>query len=126
MKVINIRIPENDTELFGILLRRAREEAKRTQQEMADALGIAQGQLSIYESGGRSPHFETFLRVLRQLSTDNVAETFLMHLLNGHEAYAASIAVPPEVSEHGSEKEAVEVRTEVEAEVEAAGETDAS
>ena len=107
MKTINIRIPESDTELFAVLLRRARTEAGMNQTEMAEQLGITQAQLSRFEAGLTAPQFTTLLNIFRELTSDKL-EVVLAHLLNGHEVYAASIAVPPEVREHGSEKEAVE------------------
>jgi transcriptional regulator with XRE-family HTH domain len=49
----------------GELIREARRRASLTQQEVADRLGTTQSVVTRWETGARSPSFETVVRAIR-------------------------------------------------------------
>lgn len=68
---------KRDTTGFGGRLKALREEAGLTQQQLADRLGIAATTITRLENGGRTPSWETVIRIAEALkvSTDSFLPT---------------------------------------------------
>lgn len=55
--------------MFWETLKTMRERAGYTQQELADAVGISRGSISMYELGKREPDYATLREIARVLNT---------------------------------------------------------
>lgn len=70
-------------ESFQERLKMTRESKGMTQNQLCDASGVSQAQLSLYESGQRSPTAETLMKLAKSLS---VSVDYLLGLVDDPEA----------------------------------------
>lgn len=66
----HVPVPEGAVAEFGRRVRERRIALRLTQQNVADAIGVARAHISVMESGGRPPSFGSLLALARALRVD--------------------------------------------------------
>lgn len=89
-----------DASAVGIRIRTAREQARMTQEDLAEALDMSPTHISVIERGLKSPRLDTFVKLANVLhvSSDFLLQDVVDHASDGiaSELSIAIAKLPPE------------------------------